>query len=58
MLPIMLNRMRGVSWGCVDLLFRVCLLVLPGFVLAVLAAILGALVLLDGSFLPERLAAR
>jgi hypothetical protein len=50
MSPMMFNRMRGMGWGCVDLLTRACVLLMPGLVLGLLAAILGTLILLDGTF--------
>lgn len=49
MLPIMLKQMRGMSWGCLDLLVRLSLLIMPGIVLALVAAILGVLVMLEGN---------
>ncbi len=48
MSQMMFNRMRGVSWCCLDLLTRTCVLLVPGLVLALLAAILGTLILLEG----------
>lgn len=49
MMPFMLKQMHSMSWGCLDLLVRLSLLIMPGVVLGLLAAILGVLVMLEGN---------
>ncbi len=48
MIPFMLRRIRGIGWGCVDVLLRLFLLLLPGLLLALLAFILVLFLLLEG----------
>lgn len=49
MSPILLKQMRGMSMGFVDLLVHLGLLLMPAIVLALLVAILGTLILLEGN---------
>lgn len=48
MSPTTVHRLHDMSGCCYDVFGRLCALVMPGFVLSMFAAALGAMIMLEG----------